>query len=250
MINIKNILSFGRQEVYGDWLVKIYIPGGYIPTRIYYIHSGNCYFFHEGKKVRLTPGLLYLIPFTTNFTPVSDENSPLDHSYIDFDLMPPIISRDIYSLDPAINKLTRLATDMFIQIAGNKPKTIYSPFDINAETLNLLTSSAALLIREMVELNNIRMPKDKVAISIMNELFAHIDSDISIDDLAKKHYMSPDAIIRNFKRTFDKTPYAFLRELRLRTASYLIRSGEKLDDVARATNYSSTSALLHALNKK
>jgi len=247
MIQVKYINSFGRKEVYDDWL-----PLGYIPTRLYYIHSGNCSFAHKGKKIMLEPGYLYLIPFTVAFDPYSDKNNPLDHSYVDFEIIPPIISQDIYRLNPEteMDSLTKSACDMFLQIVGSKKNTIYLPPDAEDETSELLNSVISFLVKQFANLLDIQMPKDKLAISIMNELIDNMGIDITINDLAKKYYMSPDAIIRRFKKCFDITPYAYLKELRLRMAAHMIQSGEKLSDAAQATNYTSASSLLHAISNK
>lgn len=242
MINLKFVNAFGRKEICGEWLIRE--PR---PSRLYYAHSGICNFMYQGTMVTLEPGYLYLIPFTITFQPHSDQNHPFDHSYSDFESVPPIISDHIFKLDPNMTPMIKSTCNIFLQIT-EKANTYYYPTDVDKEVFALLEASVTFLVKQFIDYHKIQMPNDKLAISIMNELLNHIDRDITIHDIAKKYYMSPDAIIRRFKRSFHTTPYAYLKELRLRTATQLIQAGEKLNDVALATNYTSASSLLHALN--
>lgn len=245
MIQVKYINSFGRKEVYEQWLVLEEKP-----TRLYYIYSGSCSYMYNGKVATLEPGYLYLIPFTFPFLPYSDITNPLDHTYIDFEIIPPIISKEIYKLSPDASPLIKSTFELFLQIIGQDKDTLYFPRNLDKVTMDLLTSMVSFIVKQFVDIYNIQMPNDTVAISVMNELIDNIDRDITISEIAQKYYLSTDAIIRKFKKSFNTTPYAYLKDLRLRTATYLIQSGEKLHNVARATNYADASSLLHALTNK
>ena len=70
---------------------------------------------------------------------------------------------------------------------------------------------------------------------------------ISINDIARECYMTPDSFIRRFSRTVGITPHSYLKELRLRTARYLKENGMSLSTIAIETGYSDASSLSHAL---
>ncbi len=245
MIHLEFLNAFGRKQVQEDWLVYV----DFAPTRLYYAHSGICHFMHKGERVTLEPGYLYLIPFTSPFHPYSDKSNPFDHSFCDFESVPPIMSDDIFKLNPNISPMTKSACDIFLQITEKANPYLYQA-DLDEELFDMFKSAVTFLVKQFIDLNNIHVSNDKLAISIMNDLLNNIGNDITINDIADKYYMSPDSIIRIFKRSFNTTPYAYLKELRLRTAAQLIRSGEKLADVALATNYTSPSSLLHAISSK
>lgn len=245
MINLEFMNAFGRKQVYEDWLLHVDFP----PTRLYYAHSGICHFMHKGAKVTLEPGYLYLIPYTLPFYPHSDKNHPFDHSFCDFETVPPIMSNDIFKLNPNMSPMVKSACDIFLLITEKADPYLYQA-DLDEELFSMFKATVTFLVKQFIDLHNIHVSNDRLAISILNELLDNIDREITINDLANKYYMSQDSIIRKFKKSFGTTPYAYLKELRLRTAAQLIRSGENLTDAALATNYTSASSLLHAMNSK
>lgn len=244
MIQLKSFNAFGRQTVYGKWTI-LDTP----LNRLYYVHSGDGCVMHNEREYVLEAGFLYLIPFTVSFVPHSNIDNPLDHSYVDFELIPPIMSEYIYKLDPECTPMTKLLCDLFLQIVGNKKNSHYIPPNADKYLVDLLSATTTYLAKQFVDTYNIKIVEDKLAISILNDLNDSIDRDISINEIAKKYYMAPDTIIKRFKKCFNLTPYAYLKELRLRTAAHLINSGEKLSEAAQATNYADSSSLAHALKK-
>lgn len=244
MINIININWYGRQTVRKEW-----ISTDCITNKLYYIHGGVCHYIDNDEKIELEKNCLYLIPASTSFQPYSDENDPLDHSFVDFNFIPPILSKGIYKMDPNANQLMKAASDFFVQLVGNKKNTTYYHNDFNKDVLEVLNPTIKIIVKQFVSIYNLPLSEDKLAICIIRDLIENVGNNITINDLAKKYYTSPDVIIRTFKKSYNTTPYAYLKELRLKTAKHLIQSGEKLSNVAKATNYSDTSSLAHALKK-
>jgi transcriptional regulator GlxA family with amidase domain len=71
---------------------------------------------------------------------------------------------------------------------------------------------------------------------------------ITVEMLADKCNMNRDTFIRKFTKIMGITPYAYLKNLRLRTAKILKRNGLPLSEIASLTGYSDSTSLLHALN--
>ena len=244
MIQIKNINWYGRQTVKKDW-----ISTSCITNKIYYIHGGNCTYTENGLKKQFEKNSLYLIPFMADFHPFSDENDPLDHSFVDFDIIPPIMSKSIYKLDFSSDYFIKSSVEYFLSIVGSEKDVTYYPLDFKDDVMSILFPIVTLLTNTFINSNNIPLTDNKLAILVMNDLLENVNQEISIKDIAKKYYTSPDVIIRSFKRSFNTTPYAYLKELRLKIAKQLLQSGEKFNYVAQATNYSDASTLAHALKR-
>ncbi len=238
-----NIKWLGRKVVYKRWS-----SNRYNVSKLYYIHKGSCYYTVGGKRVRLDEGKLYLIPATSDFSPYSDEADPLDHSYVDFEIIPPISVPGLYVLDPDSDSLTRIACELFLALTEKENVNLY--FDeVLPDDAELLASSIAFLVKKFIQKNEIPITKyDELAMAMMTDLIENISVGISVDELAKKYFMTRESVIRKFKRSFNMTPHAYLKRLRLNTASYLLQSGKKLSDVAHEVGYADSSSLLHAMN--
>ena len=87
----------------------------------------------------------------------------------------------------------------------------------------------------------------ETVISALGIMHTRLHESISISHLAQSVYMNEDSFIRRFHKVVGTTPYAYLKNLRLRTALYLRNSGMGLTEIAKEVGYSDASSLLHAL---
>ena len=71
----------------------------------------------------------------------------------------------------------------------------------------------------------------------------HPSADISLEELAVLAGLSPFYLIKQFQRTFGLPPHAYQIQARVRLAKKLIRSGDKLLDVALACGFHDQSHL-------
>ena len=68
-------------------------------------------------------------------------------------------------------------------------------------------------------------------------LDAHIDTRISLQDLAGVTGLPPSRLLRAFARAVGLSPHAYQRQVRLRHATTLIRSGTSISDAALAAGF-------------
>ena len=77
-----------------------------------------------------------------------------------------------------------------------------------------------------------------------------IEADLSIREIAEKSFMSYYGFIRRFKNALGMTPYTYLKQLRIRTATALRNEGATLEEAAEKCGYSDATALLHAISNE
>ncbi len=235
----------GRKTVYGKWS-----SNRYNVNKLYYVHDGSCRVITEGEERYLEKGRLYLIPAASDISPESNPEHPLDHSYVDFELIPPISIDGLYTLDPSTDNLTRAASDILLALTEERNFGAYFG-DISRERADILSSALLFLVKQFISSNGIPETNyDEVAMSMLADISESIECGISVDTLAKKYFMTPESVIRKFKRAFNVTPMTYLRRLRLNTASYLLGTGKKLSDVAHEVGYADPSSLLHAISRE
>ena len=202
-----------------------------------------------GKTYSFLPNTLYYIPYTADFTPFCEAKDPIMHTYIDFELIPPIITDKVISLDAKYSDKLWAAVRVFIQggeIIGDNNRDLSSLY---ADPLfwELCKASIVYLISQITIANNIKKITDEIVITAIDIMHTRMNERLSINNIARECYMTADSFIRRFSRVVGITPHAYLKALRLRTARYLKESGMSLSQIASETGYYDSSSLAHAL---
>ena len=245
--------TIGRVICYGSdiaptnsWYCKKYIG----INRLYYIHSGIGGYEYNGKTVPLQPGKLYFIPYTVSFTPFSDGNDPIVHTYMDFELIPPIITGEILSMEA--NKSNKISSAVSVFHLGGTMSnhTDLSPLLEDPLFWELCKTSVVYLVNEIALANQIPKITDKVVTKSLEIMHTRMKEKLTINEIAHECYMNPDSFIRRFSRIVGITPHTYLKNIRLRTARYLKESGMSLSQIASEVGYSDASALSHALRSQ
>ena len=220
-------------------------------NRLYHIHSGNGGYIHNGKQYRFEIGKLYFIPYTADFTPFCDESDPIIHTYVDFEMIPPVICSDILCVDIFDDSLALSALGVFDSGGRHMTENHLSLSDLFEDSIlwNMCASSILMLISYITKNNGVESVIDEVIIKALKIIHLHIADNISIKDIAAQCYLSEDGFIRRFSKVVGSTPYAYLKNLRVRTALCLRENGMSLSDIADKVGYSDASSLAHAMSK-
>jgi len=115
----------------------------------------------------------------------------------------------------------------------------------------LLLSKNLLLLYEQIRLQLERVPAVKAR--TREELFrrlqigreyihSHVDGAVSLEEVSRASCLSRYHFHRAFTQTFQKTPHAYLTEVRLARAHSLLRSGAAVGEVCIAAGFSSASS--------
>ncbi len=247
MAEIGRINCYGSCLVPDKWTYKI-MTG---INRLYHIHSGKGGYRIGDKFYPFEKGKTYFFPYTTEYTLVSDDKDKIFHTYADFELIPPIISEKVLSADVTSDKIAAKALEIFIsggEMSTSQALNVKTPGK-QSELLKLCFSSITYLVSHLVSVSShVETVNDPIVISALEHMISHMASPLSVTGIAKESFLTTDSFIRRFKRCIGVTPYAYLKNLRIRTARYMLDEGKSLDEIACAVGYGDASSLLHAMN--
>ena len=166
---------------------------------------------------------------------------------MDFELIPPIITGEILSMEA--NKSNKITTAVSVFHLGGTMSnhTDLSPLIEDPLFWELCKASVVYLVNEIALANQIPKITDKVVTKSLEIMHTRMQEKLTINEIARECYMNPDSFIRRFSRIVGITPHTYLKNIRLRTARYLKESGMSLSQIASEVGYSDASALSHAL---
>ena len=245
MLEIGRINACGKKYAPVRWELKTHVGN----NRLYYIHDGVGGYRHHNQYFEFAPNTLYYIPYTADFVPFCEKSDPIVHTYIDFELLPPIISDRVLSLSTKESNTLAAALSAF-ELGGGRPKknhTDLSAFYRDPPLGELCKAAVIYLTDRIASANEVKKISDETVISALGIMHTRLHESISVSHLAQSVYMNEDSFIRRFHKVVGTTPYAYLKNLRLRTALYLRNSGMGLTEIAKEVGYSDASSLLHAL---
>ena len=221
-------------------------------NRLYYIHGGTGGYRHNSKEFPFLKDHLYFIPYSADFEPFCDPNDPLLHTFADFELIPPVLTEKILIEPIGEDETLRAALSVFI--AGGKrlcgQRFLTSEFFSNTAFRALCSESILYLVDDILQKNEIKRIDDDIIAFTLEQMHARLSESLTIKELARTCFMSEEALIRRFKKKIGRTPYAYLKELRRRTALSLREAGMTQAQIADEVGYSDASSLLHAITKR
>ncbi len=217
-------------------------------NRLYYIHGGVGGYIVNSKSYDFVAGRLYLLPAFAGVHVYSSLTDRIDHTYATFELIPPILSKEVISIDPHAKPEIESALDVFKSLCKDK----IAKTDIEME--KYLKHTCIYLSHKIAEENGSEVLKDASIIKALELMHARMHENISIAEVAERIGMSTDGFIRKFKSYIDQTPYEYLRNLKVRVALKMRELGERWEVIAEKCGYADQTALLHAIkatkNKK
>jgi YesN/AraC family two-component response regulator len=182
------------------------------------------------------------------YTSYQTDQSRLDHAYVNFELVPPLLSKQVFCLDDFSDLETKSAVDTFKTFCLQC--TIKNEYENLSEAgQQLLKSIVLFLMEKIIEKYNCKTIKDEVIINALQLMHEGINKHQTIADIAKTFYLTTEGFIRKFKRHTGETPYSYLKKLKVRTAQNMRMTNATLELIAEKCGYSDSSALLHAIGK-
>lgn len=209
-------------------------------NRMYYINSGIGGYIENGQKIQFVHGMMYFLPYYSNFTLYTDLDDNLDVTYADFKLTTPVLSSTVYRIDPRSSPCIESAINTF--------KVICMATQRSEAEIEYLKNTVTYLVCEAVSSQPQKLIHDQITITALDLIHSDISQKLSIADIASKCFLSTDGFIRRFTRNVGETPYSYLKRLRLRAAISMRAEGVPLSEIAEACGYADPASLLHALS--
>ena len=219
-------------------------------NRLYYIVDGEGGYYLRGKRYSFKKKHLYLITAYDNIPTWSSyetDEARLNHLFVNFEIIPPIITKEVIEFDPSTDPTVELALSILDKIIENSKWKINNLSDTE---LRYLKATVVYIVNTMITACNVKTLDDKILIRALEKMHKELASDISIRDIAEKSFMSYYGFIRKFKNALGVTPYTYLKQLRIRTATALRDEGATLEEIAERCGYSDATALLHAISNE
>ena len=217
-------------------------------NRLYYIVDGVGGYYLDGKKYYFKKNHLYLLPSYDEIPTWSSYETPeqrLNHIFVNFEMIPLIFAKEVIEIDPHKDPIINAALTVFDNIAELAKCNVHT---LNSEELNYVKSTVIYIVTKMITECNVKTLDDEILVSALKKMHENISEDISIKEIAEESFMSYYGFIRRFKNALGVTPYAYLKQLRIRTATVLRNEGITLEEVAEKCGYSDASTLLHAIS--
>lgn len=230
-----------------DWVTSV--PVGI--NRLVFTNGGFGGYIMDNAEIPFKTGYLYLFPcnayFVKTYSSYESDDARVDHCYVNFELIPPIISGEVFCLNPDEDYETRCATEVFKALC-TKSTTENDFYNLSPADQKYLKSTVTFLVDRIIKKYNCEVIKDEVIINALRMMQENLGKKQRIGDIAKASYLSTDGFIRKFKKEIGETPYSYLKKLKIRTAQNMRDAGMSLNVIAEKCGYSDPCALLHAIN--
>lgn len=239
----------GSERAPYNWLTSVDLG----TNRLIYINGGEGGYLKDDRKFPFKKDCLYLIPGNAHFIPTytsyeSDE-ARLDHSYANFEIVPPVISNEVLCLESFDDEETRAVVEAFKTFSAKCTKC-GGFYNIGRTDLDFLRATVEYLVDKITKECGCRTVSDKLILDALKMMHENMGRKLSVSEIAAKCYLSTNGFIRRFKRAVGETPYSYLKKLKVRTAKNMRINGRTLDEIAERCGYSDPSALLHAMGKE
>ena len=242
------IQCIGKRKVPDEKNWHNNVTGGV--NRLLYINGGEGGYYLGAEKHSFKKGHLYLLPAYDDIPTWSSYESyekRLDHTYVNFELVPPVVTKEVVELDPDSDPRIRAAISLLEAIAVPTKCKLYN---LNDEELQYLKATVIYIIAKMIESGRLKTLGDEALVMALEKMHKGISGDISVREIAAECFISYEGFIRKFRKTMGMTPYAYLKQLRIRTAAALRADGATLEEAAERCGYSDSSSLLHAISNE
>jgi len=231
---------YGRRTMTGKW----YIDQHLIANRMYQIHSGKVNFVLNGKKYPLKTECIYVFPQNLKFELDYPDDFCIDHAFFDF-VTVPVFSSDSF-LEIILNEhpLIACAAEICFKLAQKYPMQTEAD-----EYYNLIKSyfgNLLWLIDREVPLKTICDLRINNALAYIHQNYAE---EITLNDLASVAFLEKNYFIKLFQKQMGKSPYQYLKNVRLSIAMNLIAQGTTVTDAAYRIGYANVSAFSNAVKK-
>lgn len=223
---------------------------------LYYLYSGERYYFIQDKTYHVTGGAFVLIPPNIIHRTGNLGNFGYDRMLIHFskDLL-----EDYLSIDPSVNPYLNLEKELhlislddrqqnFVEMLLHTMETEYQKNNLRETSYIKLT-----LLQLLLFLNDCKPNRQDAALSeltntqkLMFEILGHINNhyaeELTLETVSAKYYLSTYYFSRTFREATGFHFVEYLNNVRIKEAKkLLLHSDSTINDIASAVGFHSTT---------
>lgn len=253
-------LSYGRSCEYPP--LKLHQMHAHEKCEILHVYRGNGYYITEGSRHKLEPGKIFLMRSGETHRPDVYDSEPYDRMSIHFDpeivdfidperrLLAPFFSRPLGE-DNVYTRESVAPTGIYRyidKIISCKSTDDYDKYvNCMANLFSILSELCTLF-----EKGRIAEPaRDSEAIREIVDYITHnLESDLSIDIICEKFFISRSQLNRAFKRFTGTSVWEYIVLKRLMLARGYLEEGMRANEVSSACGFRDYSSFYRAYLKK
>lgn len=214
-------------------------------VRLHYIEKGSGWYLHNGKKMPLTAGNLYIIPSYYNY--IADYNKEEEFTHLFFDFFADCffgfdkpICLEVGDCAPV-----KAILNAMIEIFKGFYDGTYDKYEKKPSVLKLFT----VLMDFLNEHYEIQYIEDKRIEKVLKFIHSNYSEKISIDDMANILFLNKNYFTRLFTQIVKVSPHEFLVYYRITKGLEMLNKGMKVTDVAEKVGYKNANAFSNAVKK-
>ena len=229
---------------------------------ILYVVNGSGKYITEGREYPILPGtLLFQRPFEFHYVQ-PDTEKPYERYALHFDYN---IPRWDVGFKDLMNSGEGNGIGVYYTAEGADPSLSKAfsmldfvddgliPNDADASRIQLMLETVitqVLLLLMGSEAKDSAASANKTVFSIIEYINENLTNEISLDDIARRFYISKYYLCRIFLKHTGASPFAYITAKRIALAQDLINAGERATDVAYKVGFADYSAFYRAYKKQ
>lgn len=221
-------------------------------NRMHFPISGAAIYHDVNGDKMLEVGSIHLLVNSSAANFELLENEQYYHMYLDFRTVPPLLNRDVLSIDlendPYLTYLIK-ALQNLAEETKKKNKVAVIKEKLDADVFN----QAQLLLRVILShlgrkygLQTMENPKIETAIQYIEKNYAE---HISNNDIAEELHIDTRYFIRLFKKYVGMSPYQYLTQCRIEHAIEELRCDKTVTETAQLCGYQNENAFRIAFKR-
>lgn len=217
---------------------------------IEYVIRGAGYICADGKTQYVEAGDMYVINAKFPHSYYSDRSDPFEKIWMNVTGSLPTLLLGQYLPERCLYiangcerayKLIRSAHELLLDTSMTSAKAL--------EGVSLVTHELLILLRDSVDNPQRKLSPDRCE-AIRECLDRSMTSDITLDEIAERYYLSKNQLIRSFRARYGMTPMKYLQKKRLEAAKRLAANGMTVARIAGILKFSSPQHLSSAYKRE
>ena len=192
----------------------------------------------NGEKI-LKTGNLYLLINGSSQGLSMVPNAPYNHLYLDFQCMPPLLSRELLEIDLKQDEYVRTLLDV-IRILIEKGKAIgENAFFVSRDNrvFDEIEQALTLLLAYLQYTHSLELVENDKIEAAVRFIHKNYQEQIQNQDIANALHIDNRYLIKLFTRYMEMSPYQYLTQYRIEQATNMLRCGKNVTDTAFACGY-------------